>query len=188
MVFNTTFNNISVISWQSVLLVEENEYPEKTTEYISPWTGFELTTLVVIGIACTGNCKSNYHMIMTTMAPPGKLTAQIEPVQVHLIIQTDFSIKKNNKKNHIWIPPLIGTDTNVIVSMSILTSVHLFHSSMGKGYRQYIYFFMLTAFCCNSLWLIWLLINTSYIPIYTGRYIQSQTDFYCIILWWKFTL
>ena len=31
MVFNFTFNNISVISWQSVLLVEETEYLEKTT-------------------------------------------------------------------------------------------------------------------------------------------------------------
>ena len=29
MVFNTTFNNISVISWWSVLLVED---PEKTTD------------------------------------------------------------------------------------------------------------------------------------------------------------
>jgi hypothetical protein len=27
MVFNTTFNNILVISWQSVLLVEENVIP-----------------------------------------------------------------------------------------------------------------------------------------------------------------
>ena len=27
MVFNTTFNNISVISWRSVLLVEETEVP-----------------------------------------------------------------------------------------------------------------------------------------------------------------
>jgi len=31
MVFNTAFNNISVISWRSVLLVEKTEYPEKTT-------------------------------------------------------------------------------------------------------------------------------------------------------------
>jgi hypothetical protein len=30
MVFNTTFNNISVISWRSVLL-EETEYPEEKT-------------------------------------------------------------------------------------------------------------------------------------------------------------
>ena len=29
MVFNATFNNISVTSWWSVLLVEELEYPEK---------------------------------------------------------------------------------------------------------------------------------------------------------------
>ena len=33
MVFNTTFNNISAISWQSVLLVEETKYPEKTTDH-----------------------------------------------------------------------------------------------------------------------------------------------------------
>ena len=32
MVFNATFNNISAISWWSVLLVEETEYPEKTTD------------------------------------------------------------------------------------------------------------------------------------------------------------
>ena len=30
-VFNDTFNNISVISWRSVLLLEEPEDPEKTT-------------------------------------------------------------------------------------------------------------------------------------------------------------
>jgi hypothetical protein len=29
MVFNATFNNISVISWQSVLLVEETGAPEE---------------------------------------------------------------------------------------------------------------------------------------------------------------
>jgi len=29
MVFNTTFNNISVISWQSILLVEANGVPGK---------------------------------------------------------------------------------------------------------------------------------------------------------------
>jgi hypothetical protein len=32
MVFNATFNNISVISWQSVVLVEETGVPEKTTD------------------------------------------------------------------------------------------------------------------------------------------------------------
>jgi hypothetical protein len=32
MVFNATFNNISVISWQSVLLVVKTGVPEKTIE------------------------------------------------------------------------------------------------------------------------------------------------------------
>jgi hypothetical protein len=32
MVFNAPFNNILVISWPSVLLVEKPEYPEKTTD------------------------------------------------------------------------------------------------------------------------------------------------------------
>jgi hypothetical protein len=68
---NATFNNISAISWQSVSWWRKLVYPEKTTdhimfiEYTLPWTGFELTTLVVIGTDCTGSCKSNYHMITT---------------------------------------------------------------------------------------------------------------------------
>jgi hypothetical protein len=33
------------------------------------WTGFELTTLVVIGTDCTGSCNSNHHAITTTAAP-----------------------------------------------------------------------------------------------------------------------
>ena len=32
MVFNATFNNMSVISWRSVLLMEETEYLEKTND------------------------------------------------------------------------------------------------------------------------------------------------------------
>jgi len=37
MMFNATFNTISVISWRSVLLVEEtSEYSEKAIVYTSP--------------------------------------------------------------------------------------------------------------------------------------------------------
>jgi hypothetical protein len=31
------------------------------------WTGFELTTLLVIGIGCIGSCKPNYHTITTAL-------------------------------------------------------------------------------------------------------------------------
>jgi hypothetical protein len=33
------------------------------------WARFELTMLVVVGTDCTGNCKSNYHTIMTMTSP-----------------------------------------------------------------------------------------------------------------------
>ena len=74
-----TFNNISVISWRSVLLVEDFE---KTTDmsqvtdklyhimlYILSWSRFKLTTSVVIGTDCIGSCKSNYHINTATTAP-----------------------------------------------------------------------------------------------------------------------
>jgi hypothetical protein len=63
-VFNATFNNISAISWRSVLLVEETEVPGENHQPVaSHWqtislnvvsstprmSWFELTTLVVIG-------------------------------------------------------------------------------------------------------------------------------------------
>ena len=71
MVFNATFNNISVISWRSALWVEEtavhgeNHWPA-ASHWQTPRTGFELKTSVAIGTDCICSCKSNYHTITAT--------------------------------------------------------------------------------------------------------------------------
>ena len=82
MVFNATFNNISVILWQSVLLVEETgvsgEYYRPVASHWQPLshnvahlTLIEIQThkSVVIGTDWIGSCKSNYHTITATMPP-----------------------------------------------------------------------------------------------------------------------
>ena len=84
MVFNAAFNNISVISWRSVLLVEEtwvpgenNSLPQVTDKLYHimlyqvdlAWVGVKLTMLVVIGTDWRVSYKSNYYTIMTTTAP-----------------------------------------------------------------------------------------------------------------------
>ena len=86
MVFNATFNNnISVLSWWSVLLVEKYRVPGENHQPVACHLQtlshnvvlgtsrhvreFELTTLVVICTDCIGGYKSNYHTIMATMTP-----------------------------------------------------------------------------------------------------------------------
>ena len=71
------FNNISVISWRSTVLVEktgENYRPvvnpwQTLFRKVVHWSRFELTTSVVIVTDCIGSCKSNYHTSTATTAP-----------------------------------------------------------------------------------------------------------------------
>ena len=73
MVFNSTYNNISVISWQSILLVVET----RETRRKPPTCHKSLTNYVVsntprlsgVRTHCIVSCKSNYHTIMTTTVP-----------------------------------------------------------------------------------------------------------------------
>ena len=88
MLFNATFNNISAISWLSVLLVEETGVPGENhrpaaspCETLSPnvvsstplLSRATLTTLLVIGTDCIGSYKSNYHTITTMMTPTSNI-------------------------------------------------------------------------------------------------------------------
>jgi len=80
MVFNATFNNISVYRDGQFYWRRKPEYPEKTIDlsqvtdklyhimlyqvYLA-WAGFEPTALVVIGTDCIDSYKCNYHTITT---------------------------------------------------------------------------------------------------------------------------
>ena len=82
MVFNATFNNISVISWRSVLLVEETGGPRENPRPVaSHWQTlshnvvhlalFEIRTHISGDIHWLhiGSCKSNYHTMTAMIAP-----------------------------------------------------------------------------------------------------------------------
>jgi hypothetical protein len=96
MVFNATFNNISVISWQSVLLVEDLEKTIDLSQvtdklnhimlYTLPWSRFKLTISVVICTDCTGSCKSKYHTITAMTAPQ----EQVDQVHCNYFWQYDL--------------------------------------------------------------------------------------------------
>jgi hypothetical protein len=79
MVCNTTFNNISVTSWRSVLLVEKTGGPgEHHRPVVSHWQilSYNVVYLALIEIRnrnisgdCIGSCKSNYHTITALITP-----------------------------------------------------------------------------------------------------------------------
>ena len=121
MVFNAIFNNISAIS---VLLVNETRSTRWKTptcrklltifitycciEYTSPWTGFELTTLVVIAINCTSSCKSNYRMITTTTAR----LWQMEGLGSHKVLTIEQPAQCYVSEDYDTLPPIPAKQTS----------------------------------------------------------------------------
>jgi hypothetical protein len=87
--------------------IQRNHRPVEVTRKLvshnvvtSPWTGFELTILVMIGTDCTGSCKSNHHTITTTTAPYIKILILFPYIfnllakKYHILRSMDFDHSK----------------------------------------------------------------------------------------------
>jgi hypothetical protein len=107
MVFNATSNNISVISWRSVLLGEEiwvsgeNNRPvvrhwQSCIEYTSPWTGFELTTLVVMSTDYTVRSRRPHPDCRGSVCCT---SSQLSHFIDHYIVISFLLVVSNRKKN-----------------------------------------------------------------------------------------
>jgi hypothetical protein len=125
MVINATFNNISVISRHSVLLVEETGVPWENhrpaasqtnfitwccIEYTSPWAGFKLTILVVIG--------TDYRNFSLQLKGPYKTGKSWKEKQKNALLKSDFGgLLLQNKIIHTCI--YLKSNTNVLVQTDI---------------------------------------------------------------------
>ena len=93
MLFNATFNNISVISWRSVLLVEETRVPREkhwpAASHCQTLSHNVVSGIRTRNVSCDRHWlhkhgyKSNYHTIMTTTT-----LTRIESKLGHNLIQT----------------------------------------------------------------------------------------------------
>ena len=111
--------NISAVSWQSVLLVEEFFKPSTChksltnviikccIDYTSPWTGFELTTNVVIGTDYTGSCKFNYCTITRDYSSL-KLdinSSKGKAIWLHVTVTVELACQKGSSDTIFWFIP-----------------------------------------------------------------------------------
>jgi len=165
LVFSATFNNIS---WQLVLLVEEtgvlakNHRPVAShwqtlshcIEYTSAWTGFELTTLVVIGTDCICSYKSNYYAITTTTASCHGLECEIEQYlpnthHVHLSMRNQACRVFNERLREFeyWIISSLIIEFELIISGKLFVFTNILVQQVQLcNYKKIIYL----QFCSDS--------------------------------------
>ena len=67
--------------------------------YTSPWSGFELTS-VVIGTDCIGSCKFNYHMIMA-MTVKFQSTLLLLPDEINVKIEINNTLYNGNWMSNV---------------------------------------------------------------------------------------
>ena len=174
MVFNATFNNISVILWRSILLTKEtrvhreNHRPATSlTNFItyccirhsSPWTGFKLTTLVVIGTDCTNSCKSNYNTI-TTMTAPNNITE---------------IIKKNIYSSEYFFTFLeMHLCINCHWLLAILYNTNVIYSTIVCQFIDFL--FSVTSAVLDEVWTIWIQFRMGTIQAFQGVFLLLSLD------------
>ena len=136
MVFSATFNNTSVISRMSVLLLAEtrvrgeNHRPATShwqLYYITlhwldlAWVGFKFPTIVMICIACIGSYKSNYYT-NTTSTSPNKYVLTSRRLYENGIIT-------NHTKVRIYSSLFCHTLDVVNASLGFILIIHKFFST-----------------------------------------------------------
>ena len=80
MVFNATFNNIPVLSWRSILLVDESGVPGENHRPVASHgqtLSHNIVTLVVICTDYIGSYKYKYNRIRTMTVPHCSLVSVI---------------------------------------------------------------------------------------------------------------
>jgi len=177
-VFNATFNNISAISWWSVLLVDETGVPwENHRPVASHWLyhtmlyrdlstpRHELKTSVMIGIDCIVSCKSNYYTI-TTMIPVNYTW----PETKWTLENTEGAITNGQSRE---IGNIYMLSVLKILTYKLLDLRYLF--LFTYSYVQHIFccvfvlfFFVLCILCYKFLWIVhfWLSLRYSLTFIY----------------------
>jgi hypothetical protein len=136
MVFNATFSNISVISWWSVLLVEQSGVPKETHRLvvghwqtlthnvISSTPRNELTTLVVISINCTTTIWSR---------PRKKIEYYILLVLYYVWFEIHKHLQIQDKKLIVLSTSVICYKKESQLSLFVVKTVFVQHIIMVKG-------------------------------------------------------